>query len=78
MLSGTSTQSPISSVLTMPTVMPSASIPPGSLSAGAMATSLSGALADSLFLGAMAGGELTGTGLDSRELLGLVSIHRSN
>ncbi len=49
MLSGTSTQSPVSSVLTMPTV----SMPTGSVASATIATSLTGALADSLFLGAV-------------------------
>ncbi|KAK2146462.1 hypothetical protein LSH36_606g03008 [Paralvinella palmiformis] len=75
MLSGTSTQSPVSSVLTMPTVnMPSVSMPTGSISAATMTTA--GALADSLFLGAVNGNDLTGgNGLDSKELLASLSHH---
>ncbi|ELU13951.1 hypothetical protein CAPTEDRAFT_223281 [Capitella teleta] len=75
MLSGTSTQSPVSSVLTMPTV----SMPTGSMATAAMATSLTGALGDGLFLGAVsadadkvdAGGL---TSMQASQLLGQPSV----
>ena len=56
MLSGTTTQSPVSSVLTLPSV----SMPTGSVSAATMASSLTGLLPESLFLGAMAHEHLGG------------------
>ena len=64
MLSGTSTQSPVSSVLTMPTV----SMPMGSMATATMATSLTGALHDSLFLGAVPsmGNDTHATGQDMK------------
>ncbi len=61
MLSGTSTQSPVSSVLTMPTVsMPAVSVPTANLAA----TSAPGGLPDVFF---SVPGDLTGsTGFDTK------------
>ena len=64
MLSGTSTQSPVSSVLTMPTV----TMPQGATSATSLGTTAAATgLPDNLFLG-MPG--VTANDVDSKELAG--------